>query len=451
MAFKRALVVDDSRSARLALKMLLEQHDLKVHFAETGEEAIDFLKNQTVDVIFMDHSMPGMTGLEAVSVIKGNPRTAMIPVMMYTAKEGEVYVGQARALGAVGVLPKQVHPGALFDMLLKLGLVKDRRARPRPEPAEESEAASGESEEIDRHYDQQALGMSVQALVSRILEDQHNVLRSDILSSHRNFAKLVAAEIYEKQRAEQEHLTVHGEEERRYGRGTLVGIVVALLIPTVILAGLLWRAVSDRDDAVAEMNALQEAAQQDLVAAQAEASGLLSDIDAERIEFQSRYATSLAALEWAINRGSGIPFDETILDENRLETLEELLDYLVDLGFQGTVRLDTHLGEFCLEESETGGYRLPPPDAPIEGCDYFGHPLDRSGSISDRQTVGFANFLATSPLVNDSGVEVRVVAHSRSDSRRRYAYPTNLQTAGQWNRIAERNNRVEYSLIPAGS
>ena len=69
MAFKRALVVDDSRSARLALKMLLEQNDLKVHFAETGEEAIDFLKTQTVDVIFMDHSMPGMTGLELAEAV----------------------------------------------------------------------------------------------------------------------------------------------------------------------------------------------------------------------------------------------------------------------------------------------------------------------------------------------------------------------------------------------
>ena len=110
MSFKRALVVDDSKSARLALKVLLERYELIVDFAETGEEAIDFLKSQTVDVIFMDHTMPGMTGLEAVSAIKSNPRTAMIPVMMYTAKEGEVYVGQARALGAVGVLPKQVQP-----------------------------------------------------------------------------------------------------------------------------------------------------------------------------------------------------------------------------------------------------------------------------------------------------------------------------------------------------
>ena len=382
MAFKRALVVDDSRSARLALKMLLEQNDLKVHFAETGEEAIDFLKTQTVDVIFMDHSMPGMTGLEAVSVIKGNPRTAMIPVMMYTAKEGEVYVGQARALGAVGVLPKQVHPGALFDMLLKLGLVKDRRAQPRTKPAESVETAEAGADDIERQYDQQALGMSVQALVSRILEDQHEVLRSDILSSHRNFAKLVAAEIYEKQRAEEEQLQRRSGPEKKYGAGALAAIMLVLLVPILILIGLLWQARSERDVALEEVAAIQQATRQEIVAAQAEATDLLSDIDAERVESESRFLSSLAALEWAMNHGSGIPFEETALNEQRQETLEGLLVYLADLGFQGTVRLDTHLGEFCLEESATGGYRLPPPDMPVEECDYFGHPLDRSGSVS---------------------------------------------------------------------
>jgi CheY-like chemotaxis protein len=448
MAFKRALVVDDSRSARLALKMLLEQNDLKVHFAETGEEAIDFLKTQTVDVIFMDHSMPGMTGLEAVSVIKGNPRTAMIPVMMYTAKEGEVYVGQARALGAVGVLPKQVHPGALFDMLLKLGLVKDRRARPRAEAAEATPPAEKEVEDIDRQYERQAVGMSVQALVSRILEDQHTVLRSDILSSHRNFAKLVAAEIYEKQRSEEARLELAAPTERKYGAGAVAGVALLFLVPVLILMGLTWQAREERDAALAENARLSTATEEQIVAAQAEASDLLSDIDAERMQYQSRYLSSLDALEWAVNRGGSIPFDEPALNEARLEPLEELLAHLVELGFKGTVRLDAHLGEFCLEDGDAGGYRLPAPDTPVDQCAYFGHPLDRSDSISDRQTVGFANFLATSPLVNDSGIEVRVVAHSRNDSVRRYPFPANLQTAGQWNRIAEMNNRIQYSLVP---
>jgi len=449
MAFKRALVVDDSRSARLSLKILLEQNDLKVHFAETGEEAIDFLKNHMVDVIFMDHSMPGMTGLEAVSVIKGNPRTAMIPVMMYTAKEGEVYVGQARALGAVGVLPKQVHPGALFDMLLKLGLVKDRRVKPRRPAPEEAEPAPRESEEIDRQYEQQALGMSVQALVSRILEDQHHTLRSDILTSHRNFAKMVAAEIYEKQRAEQEQMLPPPDTGRTYGRGALAGVTLALLIPILILMGLLWETRSERDAALAQQARLETATAEQLTAVQAEATDLLSNLDSERNQYQSRYLSSLEAIEWAVNRAPGIPFDEAALNEVRLERLEELLSRLVEMGFQGTVRMDSHLGEFCLVESDTGGYRLPAPDMPVEGCDYFGHPLDRSLSVSDRQTVAFANFLATSPLVNESGIEVRVVAHNRADSARRYGFPASLQTASEWNRIAEMNNRIDFSLIPA--
>ncbi|MGB5345992.1 MAG: response regulator, partial [Woeseia sp.] len=105
MSLKRALVVDDSKVARVTLQKQLQEYDLQVELAESGEAAIELLKTRMVDVIFMDHIMPGMDGLEAVALIKSNPLTATIPVMMYTSKEGEVYVSEARALGAVGVLP----------------------------------------------------------------------------------------------------------------------------------------------------------------------------------------------------------------------------------------------------------------------------------------------------------------------------------------------------------
>ena len=76
----------------------------------------------------MDHLMPGSTdGLQAVQAIKGNPQTAMIPIMMYTSQEGELYVGQARALGAMGVLPKQVRPVDVSKVLYELHLLPDRR------------------------------------------------------------------------------------------------------------------------------------------------------------------------------------------------------------------------------------------------------------------------------------------------------------------------------------
>ncbi len=142
MSLKRALVVDDSKVARVTLQKQLQEYDLQVELAESGEAAIELLKTRMVDVIFMDHIMPGMDGLEAVALIKSNPLTATIPVMMYTSKEGEVYVSEARALGAVGVLPKQVQPGVLFGMLTRLGLVRDRRRVAR-EDAESESGANG--------------------------------------------------------------------------------------------------------------------------------------------------------------------------------------------------------------------------------------------------------------------------------------------------------------------
>jgi len=110
MARKSALVVDDSKSARVILSRMLEKYDIEVDTAESAEQAIEYLNNHRPDAIFMDHLMPGMDGLQAVQAIKGNPETATIPIMMYTSQEGELYVGQARALGAMGVLPKQVRP-----------------------------------------------------------------------------------------------------------------------------------------------------------------------------------------------------------------------------------------------------------------------------------------------------------------------------------------------------
>ena len=125
MTAKRALVVDDSKSARTFLSALLEAHALEVDAAETAEQAIDYLTRHRPDVIFMDHLMPGMDGFQAVQAIKSNPRTATIPILMYTSQEGELYVGQARALGAMGVLPKQVAPADVSKVLQQLNLIDD--------------------------------------------------------------------------------------------------------------------------------------------------------------------------------------------------------------------------------------------------------------------------------------------------------------------------------------
>jgi CheY-like chemotaxis protein len=129
MSSKRALVVDDSKSARAFLSRILERHEITVDAAESAEAAIDYLTRNRPDVIFMDHMMPGMDGFQAVQTIKNNPRTAAIPILMYTSQEGDLYLGQARALGAEGVLPKQIKQADVTKMLYQLQLVSDRRTR----------------------------------------------------------------------------------------------------------------------------------------------------------------------------------------------------------------------------------------------------------------------------------------------------------------------------------
>ncbi len=120
MARKRALVVDDSKSARVILSRMLEKYDIEVDMAESAEQAIEYLKNNRPDAIFMDHLMPGMDGLQAVQAIKGNPQTAMIPIMMYTSQEGELYVGQARALGAMGGAAEAGASGRCLESIVRI-------------------------------------------------------------------------------------------------------------------------------------------------------------------------------------------------------------------------------------------------------------------------------------------------------------------------------------------
>lgn len=120
MAIKNALVVDDSKSARMMLQRLLSKMNVKADLVESAEAALVFLDRSQPDVIFMDHMMPGMDGLEATQLIKSNPKTATIPTIMYTSKEGEEYFDIAKSHGAQGVLPKPANQEAVMAVIESL-------------------------------------------------------------------------------------------------------------------------------------------------------------------------------------------------------------------------------------------------------------------------------------------------------------------------------------------
>ncbi len=120
MTIRHALVVDDSKSARMMLQRLLSKMNVESEAVENAEEALRFLQNKQPDVIFMDHMMPGMDGLEATQMIKSNPLTAAIPTIMYTSKEDHEYHQMALSHGAQGVLAKPASQDAIMAVIQSL-------------------------------------------------------------------------------------------------------------------------------------------------------------------------------------------------------------------------------------------------------------------------------------------------------------------------------------------
>jgi CheY-like chemotaxis protein/predicted nucleic acid-binding protein len=120
---KKALIVDDSRLACKVMAKMLDSFNIEYTEVYSAEDALISIARSHPDVIFLDHTMPGMDGLEMIKILKANPKTQLIPVLMYTAKEGEFYVKQAMALGAADVLPKGLEEIHLHKALSRLGLV----------------------------------------------------------------------------------------------------------------------------------------------------------------------------------------------------------------------------------------------------------------------------------------------------------------------------------------
>ena len=451
MTHRLALVVDDSKTARVTLKRMLEKQSIDADTVDSAPAAIDYLVEKMPDVIFMDHMMPGMDGLQAVEAIKSNPQTATIPIMMYTSKEGDLYVSQARALGAVGILPKQVEPAELFEVLNKLGLVEDRRTTRESSEnrfvllneAPEEIALSADKEDMEaiarKAAESASHSQAAPAHLAALLEDYHHEMVQDVRDL----------------RAEVDQLTTANNPNS----GSRFSIIPPLVVGLLMLIPLLWSISSSNESQAAlesanrKLNQLEAAQlyQQEQASAESSTSTELR----QQLNHQKQQATEQSGLlynsiTWAINQSSPYDIREEAYSDRRLTLIQEMITRLQALGFTGTVQLHSYLGEFCLVGDEVNGYTLPPPDLPATNCTLIGHPLQQLPSLGERQSIAFANFIATSPLVNNSGISIERVSHLYSSPRALYPPQQQGVTALEWNRIAAANNRVEVTLVPDG-
>ena len=113
----RILLVDDHAVVRAGYQMLLEQSDKLEIVAEasSGEQASKLFTDENPDIVVMDLSLPGISGLEAIRRIIRKDANAK--VLVFTMHEDTVFVDQALRAGARGYLSKSSAPKTLIKAI----------------------------------------------------------------------------------------------------------------------------------------------------------------------------------------------------------------------------------------------------------------------------------------------------------------------------------------------
>lgn len=458
MAIKQALIVDDSKSARTVLKRMLEELNLVVNTVESAVDAIDYLKKYQPDVIFMDHMMPGMDGFEAVKQIKNNSQTAVIPIMMYTSRGGDVYLSQARALGAVGIIPKTISPVGLKESLFKLGLIEDRR-KPVSIDEEVSDVPGQtfipDSEKAEEKVLEEDL-LDVQKKHDTYIEDLRRLMDDQTIELHKSMwlgIESVSHEIFNRLSSEleekfeklqtlpQDVASELAPKDNNKFSAPMAGLSLLLVLSFILNVVLLSGNTQDEKESVAVA----------IVNEPVLAETVVSEV-APRTEQAAANDTKDAAVEfikWAQNKEIDYPYNELALNDNRLVSIDVLVKRALEAGYKGSIILQTHVGKFCMNRDDNGNYSLADDNLSVINCEYIGNHLQPIDEPSTHQSLSFANYLSDSNFLNEKGIEIDVTNESRFFETEKYPKLSPETKVKDWNVAAQLNNRVTVKLKPA--
>jgi CheY-like chemotaxis protein len=410
---KTALIVDDSKTARIVLQQMLEKHNLEVDTAGSAENALTYLSENRPDIIFMDHEMPGMDGFEAVSAIKKNPATATIPIMMYTAQEGELYVGQARALGAVGVLPKQVEPVELSKVLESLRVI-------------------GEDAERREHYDE---------------------VKEDFVTGEypglEKFDQDLGARVADQIRPPEPDGSAINAQWFRRNLPTVSQLMVGVVaLFAIVFSWLYWQAEQRGREIQRQNVRLQLVLDEQQSVGTQDALQIRQQLVETQLALDSARTVALGTIEWAANQSSQYSFDELPFGDLRLSVIAELANHLATLDFRGLVRIESHVGNYCMSLSGTDGYAPAPAELPAQQCDRIGFDPGEAYDLGLRQSVAFANFIDLADERDGGRIRYEIISLGNSSPLLDYPATTAGIFASDWNGIAASNNRVDISIFP---
>ena len=122
----KILIVEDAEETRDFLRVLLETPLIEVTCVENGLEALNLLKTERFDLVFLDISMPVMDGVQAVTTIKANDNFKDLPVVALTAHAIIGYKEKYLNYGFDAYITKPINDSVLFSCLEKFILSEKR-------------------------------------------------------------------------------------------------------------------------------------------------------------------------------------------------------------------------------------------------------------------------------------------------------------------------------------
>ncbi len=446
MPTKRALIVDDSRTAQFKLKKTLEVYDLSIDAVLSAEDALSYLSYQIPDVIFMDHSMKGMSGLEAVKIIKSNIATATIPVVMYTAQSSEVYLSQARAIGAIDVLSKDVMTESDIQRVmsgLKISILNTNDEPSKPSSTPPITSPRPNQHELIQIRDQVAKSLDMQqGQLRRELQDNTRVLVNRFIREIRDLRQDT-----ERQNQLDRELLSASAENDKHAPAVGINSLWSCFIGALSI-GLIWALWSNNDarDKHQELRLSNQLLATQIEQQNKAAIRTTRQLDKARNSVNTEQSKKiLRALTWAVNQTGQFQFAETALGESRMNMAMNLIVELNEVNFTGTLTLNIHNGDFCVVTNEIGELSLPEQAIPITDCDFLSNS-SVSFDQASQTSVGFMNLLQSNPIIRSGDIKVEVQAHGLLKPLARYPDIDQITTSEQWNSMALANNRLVFSL-----
>lgn len=111
------LIADDDDECRETLRDIVEPEGYRTVLASSGEEALEIVQGESIQLALFDVQMPRLTGLEVVQLV--HQINALLPCILVTANATEDVIRQAFQVRAYSVIPKPVSKHVLLYTMLR--------------------------------------------------------------------------------------------------------------------------------------------------------------------------------------------------------------------------------------------------------------------------------------------------------------------------------------------